>query len=51
MTDDKSKFLSFTAIDGGHVTFGDNAKGKVIGRDKVGKSENSFVEDVLLVKG
>ena len=51
MTGDSSKFISLTAIDGGHVTFGDNAKGKVIGKGKVGKSKNCCVEDVLLVKG
>ena len=51
MTGDKTKFLSLKSIDGGQVTFGDNAKGKVIGKGKIGKSEYHCIEDVLLVKG
>ena len=31
------KFISLTSINGGKVTFGDNAKGKVVGKGKVGK--------------
>ena len=51
MIGDKSKFLSLTSIYSGHVTFGDNAKGKVIGKGRVTKSKHFGVEDVLLVKG
>ena len=35
---------------GGMVTFGDNAKGKVISKGKVGRLPNYFIDDVLLVK-
>ena len=51
MTSDKTKFLSLMNIDRGQVTFGDNAKGKVIGKGKIEKSEHHYIEDVLLVKG
>ena len=51
MTGDKSKFLSLTPIEGGQVTFGDNSKGKVIGKGRVGKSPNLYIDNVLLVKG
>lgn len=37
--------------DGGFVTFGDNAKGKIIGIGKVGKNSSLCVENVLLVDG
>ena len=51
MTGDKTMFSSISPRDGGHVTFGDNAKGKIIGQGKVGKSPNPTIEDVLLVNG
>ena len=35
-------------MNGGKVTFGDNAKGKVVGKGKVGKTPNCFIDDVLL---
>ncbi|XP_021743854.1 uncharacterized protein LOC110709902 [Chenopodium quinoa] len=41
MTGDKSKFLSLEAYPGGTVTFGDNKKGEVIAKGKVGRSRNS----------
>ena len=31
MTGDKEQFHKLNAKDGGHATFGDNAKGKIIG--------------------
>ncbi|XP_021719173.1 FK506-binding protein 5-like [Chenopodium quinoa] len=37
MTGDKSKFLSLEAYPGGTVTFGDNKKGEVIAKGKVGR--------------
>ena len=36
--------------DGGHVNFGDNSKGYVIGIGKVGNSETPTITNVLLVK-
>ena len=40
MTGDKEQFHKLDAKDGGHVTFGDNAKGKIIG---IGEIEKIFV--------
>ena len=49
MTRDKSMFSSISPKNGGYVTLGDNAKGKIVGEDKVAKSPNSTIDDVLLV--
>ena len=51
MTRDKDKFISLTTINGGKVTFSDNAKGKAIGKGNIGRLLNYFIDDVLLVKG
>ncbi|VFQ86435.1 unnamed protein product [Cuscuta campestris] len=51
MTGDASKFLQIKPAKGGNVIFGDNSKGKIIGIGSVGKSENSSIDNVLLVKG
>ncbi|RVW58424.1 hypothetical protein CK203_109027 [Vitis vinifera] len=37
MTEDESKFAFLTKRKGGYVTFGDNAKGRIIGQDNLGK--------------
>ena len=50
MTGDKRNFLSPTPKQGGNVTFGVNAKGKIIDIGIVGK-ESTFIDDVLLVEG
>ena len=50
-TGNKSKFFTLINIDRCHVIFGDNAKGKVIGKGRVGKSKQTCIENVLLVKG
>ncbi|VFQ66904.1 unnamed protein product [Cuscuta campestris] len=50
MTGDASKFLQIKPAKGGNVVFGDNSKGKIIGIGSVGKSENSSIDNVLLVK-
>ena len=36
MTGDKEQFHKLDAKDGGYVTFGDNAKGKIIGIGEIG---------------
>ena len=46
----KEKFISLTTINGRKVTFEDNAKGKVVSKDKVGRLPNCFIDYVLLVK-
>ena len=51
MTRKIEKFISVITINGGKVTFSDNAKGKVVGKGKVGIITNYFINDVLLVKG
>ena len=37
--------------DDGIVTFGDNAKGKIVGIRNIGNPDNPFIENVLLVDG
>ena len=47
----KDKFISLTIMNGGKVMFGDNAKGKIVGKGKVGRLPNYFFDDVLLIEG
>ena len=49
MTSDFSKFLIFTKRDGEFVTFGDNAKGKIVGIGNIINSSPPIIENVLLV--
>ena len=49
MTNDFSKFSTFTKKNGVFVTFGDNAKGKIIGTRNVGNSSPPIIDNVLLV--
>ena len=51
MIGDKAIFSSISPKDRGYVTFGDNAKGKIIWEVKVGKSPNPTIEDLLLGNG
>jgi len=51
MTADKSKFANINFKQEGHVTYGDNNKGKILGRDTVGDKNNFLVHDVLYVEG
>ncbi|KAL6337910.1 hypothetical protein AAG906_002376 [Vitis piasezkii] len=51
MTGDKSKFAFLTNRNGGYVTFGDNAKGRIIGQGNIGNDTSSLIESVLLVDG
>ena len=51
MTRDSSHFSKLTSLDEGYVTFGDNNKGKIIGKGTIGNKFNFFIEDVLLVDG
>ena len=51
MTGDKDQFISLESKDGGNVTFGDNAKGKIIGIGQVGNSNSLSIHKVLLVDG
>ena len=40
MTGDKEQFHKLDAKDGEHVTFGDNAKGKIIGIGEIGNPQS-----------
>ena len=51
MTKNKNKFITLITINSGKVTFSDNAKGKVVGKDKICRMSNYFINDVLLVEG
>ncbi|XP_021721230.1 uncharacterized protein LOC110688773 [Chenopodium quinoa] len=48
---DKSKFLSLEDYPGGTVTFGDNKKGEIIGKGKIGRSKSHSIDNVFLVEG
>ena len=49
MTGDYSLLSSFTKRSGGHVTFGDNAKSKILGIGNIGTTSSPIIENVLLV--
>ena len=44
-------FFFLIKKNGGYVTFGDNAKGKIIGQGNIGNNTSSLIENVLLVDG
>ena len=48
MTGDKEQFNKLDAKDGGHITFGDNAKGKIIGIREISNSQSLYIYHVLL---
>ena len=49
MTGDKVKLNKFDAKDGGHVTFEDNIKGKIIGIGEIGNPQSLSIHHVLFV--
>ena len=51
MTRNKEKIIALTTINSRKVTFGDNEKGKVVGKYKVGRLPNCFIDDAVLVEG
>ena len=51
MTGDESKFAFLKKKNGGYVTFGDNAKERMIGQGNIGNGTSSLIESVLLVDG
>ena len=51
MTRDKKQFNKLNAKDGGHVTFGDNAKGKIIGIGEIYNPQSLSIHDVLFIDG
>ena len=51
MTRYKEQFNKLEAKDGGHVTFGDNAKGKIVGIREIDHPQSLSIHYVLLVNG
>ena len=51
MMGDSNLFSKFKKKNGGNVTFGDNAKGKVIGIGTIGKDSSICIDNMLLVDG
>ena len=51
MTGDASNFTHISPKNSGHVTYGDNNKGKILGVGKIGTNPSTSIENVLLVDG
>ena len=51
MTRDKEQFNKLDAKDGGHVTFGNNAKRKIISIGKIGNPQSLSIHHVLFIDG
>ena len=51
MTGDISKFVNIILKQEGHVTYGDNNKGKILGKGTIGNENNFLIYDVLHVEG
>jgi len=51
MTGDASKFTHISPKKSGHVTYGDNNKGRILGVGKIGRNSSTSIENVLLVEG
>ena len=51
MTRDKEKFNKLNAKDGEHITFKDNAKGKIIGIGEINNPQSLSIHHVLFVDG
>jgi len=51
MTRDKTKFVNLLLKHEGHVTYGDNNKGKILGRGTIGDKNTFLIHDVLFVEG
>ena len=49
MTGDVSKFTHISPKKSGHVTYGDNNKGRIPGVGKIGMNSSTSIENVLLV--
>ena len=51
MIGDISKFVNIILKQEDHVTYGDNNKGKILGKGTNGNENNFFIHDVLHVEG
>jgi len=50
MTEGASKFISISLKQDGHVTYGDNNKGKILGKGTIGNENSLLIHDVLYVE-
>jgi len=50
-TRDKRKFVNLLLKQEGHVTYGDNNKGIILGRGTIGDKNTFWINDVLFVEG
>jgi len=51
VTSERDLFFGFTPKYGGSVTFGDNAKDKVVGIGTVGQPHSTTIRNVFFVEG
>jgi len=51
MTGDASRFINISLKQDGHVTYGDNNKGKILGKGTIGNESSLLIHDVLYVEG
>jgi len=51
MTRDKTKFVNLLLKQEGHVTYGNNNKGKILGRGTIRDKNTFLIHDVLCVEG
>ena len=51
MIGDLTKFTSLKLKAEGHVTYGDNNRGRILGRGTVGTRNSTIIENVLYVEG
>jgi len=51
MTGVKSKFVNLILKQEGHVTYGDNNKGKILERGTISDKSNFLIHDVLYLEG
>jgi len=51
MTRDKTKFFNLLLKHEGYVTYGDNNKGKILGRGTIGDKNSFLIHDVLFMEG
>jgi len=51
MTSDLTRFTCLKLKTEGHVTYGDNNRGRILGRGNVGTRSSTTIENVLYVEG
>ncbi|CAL0335108.1 unnamed protein product [Lupinus luteus] len=51
MTSDKSKFIKLSPKKKGHVTYGNNNKGKILGVEKIGNASQTIIKNKLYMEG